>query len=68
MAGSRIPTRKIKIFESLETIPSIMGFVWAEFFAFARQAVETLKYLRSLNAELLGHIEQHGFTTEPPSR
>lgn len=41
----------------------IMGLIWAEFFAYAREAVDTLKYSGSLNASLLEGVEKYGFTT-----
>jgi hypothetical protein len=44
-----------------------MGFIWVEFFAYARHAVETLKYLRDMNASMLEAIDKFGFTVEPPS-
>ena len=56
---------KSKIFRSWKN-SGIMGFIWAEFFAYARHAVETLQYLRDLNAKVLELIDEHGFTTEPP--
>ncbi len=52
--------QKSKIFEDWKS-SGIMGFIWAEFFAYARHAVETLQYLRSLNQNILDHIEKHGF-------
>lgn len=57
---------KSKIFESWKT-SGIMGFIWAEFFAYAKHAVETLKYLRGMNAGILDAIDKYGFTIEPPS-
>jgi hypothetical protein len=60
--------KKSDIFQSWKA-SGIMGLIWAEFFAFAREAVETLKYLRSLNASVLEHIEEYGFMVgEPPDR
>jgi len=53
---------KSKIFRSWSE-SGIMGLIWAEFFAYAREGVDTLKYLRGLNAGLLEGIEKHGFTT-----
>jgi hypothetical protein len=52
---------KADIFQNWEQSGAI-GFIWAEFFAYARHAVETLKYLRSLNAGVLEHSEKYGFT------
>jgi len=49
------------IFQNWEQSGAV-GFIWAEFFAYARQAVETLKFLRSLNAGVLEHSEKYGFT------
>jgi hypothetical protein len=57
---------KSEIFESWAQ-SGMMGFIWAEFFAYARHAVEILQYLRSLNAGVLDHIDKYGFTTQPPS-
>jgi hypothetical protein len=51
---------KSTIFENWKQ-SGIMGFIWAEFFAYARHAVETLQYLRGLNQGVLDHIEKHGF-------
>jgi hypothetical protein len=51
---------KFGIFESWKQ-SGIMGFIWAEFFAYARHAVEILQYLRGLNQGILDHIDQHGF-------
>lgn len=56
--------KKSKIFQSWSQ-SGIMGLIWAEFFAYAREAVDTLKYLRDLNASLLDGIERYGFTTNP---
>src|ERR1700726_1782124 len=44
--------RNSKIFESWET-SGIMGIIWAEFFAYAREAADTMLYLRGLNVSLL---------------
>lgn len=57
---------KADIFQNWEQ-SGAMGFIWAEFFAYARHAVGTLKYLRSLNAGVLEHAEKHGFTTDGPT-
>jgi hypothetical protein len=56
---------KSEIFENWKQ-SGIMGFIWAEFFAYARHAVEILRYLRGLNAGVLDHVAKHGFTTQPP--
>ncbi|WP_036015876.1 hypothetical protein [Bradyrhizobium yuanmingense] len=56
---------KSKIFQSWSQ-SGVMGLIWAEFFAYAREAVDTLKYLRGLNAALLEGVEKHGFTASPP--
>lgn len=45
----------------------IMGLIWAEFFAYARKGIDTLKYLRGLNAGLLEAVEKYGFTEVAPS-
>jgi hypothetical protein len=45
----------------------MMGFIWAEFFAYARHAIEILRYLRSLNTGVLEHAEKYGFTAGEPS-
>lgn len=55
---------KAQVFETWET-SGLMGFVWAEFFGYAREAVTYLQYFRSLNAALLQHAETYGF--EPAS-
>ncbi|MCA1510454.1 hypothetical protein [Bradyrhizobium sp. NBAIM01] len=52
---------KSKIFQNWSE-SGIMGLIWAEFFAYGREGVDTLKYLRGLNAGLLEGIEKHGFT------
>jgi hypothetical protein len=54
---------KAGVFQNWEQ-SGAMGFIWVEFFAYARHAVETLKYLRSLNAGVL-ETEKYGFTTDP---
>lgn len=51
---------KSKIFRSWSE-SGVMGLIWAEFFAYAREAVDTLMYLRDLNAGLLDGIDKHGF-------
>lgn len=45
----------------------IMGLIWVEFFAYARKGIDTLKYLRGLNAGLLQAVEKYGFTEVAPS-
>jgi hypothetical protein len=37
-----------------------MGLIWVEIFAYAREAVDTLKYLRGLNISFLNGIEENG--------
>jgi len=55
--------QKSQIFESWE--PSgFMGFIWADFMAYARDAVDTLKYIRGLNQGLMDHLESHGLALE----
>jgi len=51
---------KSRIFESWER-SGVMGFIWAEFFAYARYSVRIVRYLRDLNVGLLAHVEQYGF-------
>ena len=41
-----------------------MSFIWADFMAYAREAVDTLKYIRGLNQGLMDHLEVHGLTLE----
>lgn len=53
---------KSKIFQSWIQ-SGFMGLIWVAFFAYAREAVDTLKYLRGLNIALLVGIERNGFTT-----
>ncbi|WP_407180430.1 hypothetical protein [Bradyrhizobium sp. STM 3562] len=52
---------KSKIFDSWEH-SGIMGFIWAEFMAYAREVVDTLKYMRGLILDLIASIEEHGMT------
>ncbi|MBR0925182.1 hypothetical protein ABH973_002381 [Bradyrhizobium ottawaense] len=52
---------KSKIFDSWEH-SGIMGFIWAEFMAYAREVVDTLKYMRGLILDLIASIEEHGLT------
>ncbi len=61
--------RKARIFEAWEG-SGVMGILWAEFFAYAREAVATLKYIRNLNQKFLEDVNTHGFTmaTLPDSR
>ena len=53
--------KKARIFEAWEG-SGVMGFLWAEFFAYAREAVAALKYIRSLNQEFLELVNTCGFT------
>jgi hypothetical protein len=55
--------QKAEIFESWEN-SGFMGFIWADFMAYAREAVDTLKYIRGLNQGLMDHLEVHGLTLE----
>lgn len=57
--------QKAKIFESWEN-SGFIGFIWADFMAYAREAVETLKYIRGLNRDLMDHLQKHGLTLETP--
>ena len=57
--------QKAKIFESWEN-SGFIGFIWADFMAYAREAVETLKYIRGLNRGLMDHLQKHGLTLETP--
>ncbi|WP_338835118.1 hypothetical protein [Bradyrhizobium septentrionale] len=52
---------KSKIFDSWEH-SGIMGFIWAEFMAYAREVVDTLKYMRGLILDLVAAIDEHGLT------
>jgi ribosomal protein L30 len=45
---------KATIFEAWEK-SGIMGFIWADFFAYLRQFMRVAKYLRSLNEQVLDH-------------
>lgn len=56
---------KSKIFQSWSQ-SGIMGLIWAEFFAYLREALDTLKYLRGLNAGLLEGVKKYGFALEGP--
>ena len=55
--------QKAEIFESWEN-SGLMGFIWADFLVYAREAVDTLKYIRGLNQGLMDHLEVHGLTLE----
>ena len=55
--------QKAEIFEYWEN-SGFMGFIWADFMAYAREAVDTLKYIRGLNQGLMDHLEVHGLTLE----
>ncbi|MHC2277238.1 hypothetical protein ACVME8_003849 [Bradyrhizobium diazoefficiens] len=52
---------KSKIYDSWEH-SGVMGFIWAEFMAYAREVVVTLKYMRGLILDLVASIEEHGLT------
>jgi hypothetical protein len=56
---------KSKIFQNWSQ-SGFMGLIWVEFFAYAREAVDTLKYLRGLNTSLLEGVEKYGFTAISP--
>ncbi len=56
---------KSRIFQSWSQ-SGFMGLLWAEFFAYARYAVDTMQYLRGLNAALLEGVEKHGFAAITP--
>jgi hypothetical protein len=44
-----------------------MGFIWAEFMAYAREAVATLKYIRGLNLAVIDALETKGLTIKAVS-
>jgi hypothetical protein len=52
---------KAKVFDSWEH-SGFRGFMWADFMASAREAVDTLKYMRGLIRDLIAAIEEHGIT------
>lgn len=52
---------KANVFDSWER-SGIRGFMWAEFMAYAREALDTLKYMRGLIRDLVASIEEHGLT------
>jgi hypothetical protein len=52
---------KAEIFDSWDS-SGIRGFMWAEFMAYAREAVDTLKYMRGLILDFVASIEKHGLT------
>lgn len=52
-------TEKAEAFESWEK-SGIMGLIWAEFFAYLRGLMETLKFIRSLNSQVIA-------IADPPS-
>jgi hypothetical protein len=54
---------KARIFDSWES-SGFMGFMWADFMAYAREAVETLKYIRGLNQSIIEALETHGLIIE----
>jgi hypothetical protein len=58
---------KSKIFRNWSQ-SGIMGLIWVEFFAYAREAVDTLKYVRGLNVGLLEGVERHGFVVAGKSQ
>jgi hypothetical protein len=55
--------KKARIFDNWEQ-SGFMGFMWADFMAYAREAVDTLKYLRGLSRDLVDALETHGLTVE----
>lgn len=55
---------KSRIFDAWQS-GAAKGFIWAEFFALMRHAMELLLYLREINAKLLSNIETHGFIVGP---
>lgn len=55
--------KKAKIFDSWEQ-SGFMGFMWADFMAYAREAVDSLKYLRDLSQNVLDALDEHGLTIE----
>jgi hypothetical protein len=55
--------KKAKIFDSWQQ-SGFMGFMWADFMAYAREAVDTLKYIRGLSQDVLDGIEKHGLLIE----
>lgn len=55
--------QKAKIFESWEN-SGFMGFMWADFMAYAKEAVETLKYMRGLNQAVLKALNTDGLRIE----
>lgn len=59
--------RKARIFDSWEQ-SGFMGFMWADFMAYAREAIDTLKYLRGLSQNVIDIIHEHGLVVEamPP--
>jgi len=46
--------RKAEIFESWEK-SGVMGFIWAEFFAYMRELMEVLEFLKKLNEQVLAN-------------
>ena len=57
--------QKAEIFEYREN-SGFMGFIiWSDFMAYAREAVDTLKYIRGLNQGLMDHLEVHGAPALP---
>ncbi|UFW46284.1 MULTISPECIES: hypothetical protein [Bradyrhizobium] len=55
--------QKAKIFESWEN-SGVMGFMWADFMAYAKEAVETLKYMRGLNRAVIEALNTEGLRIE----
>ncbi|MBA7473269.1 hypothetical protein ES707_08604 [subsurface metagenome] len=55
--------QKAKIFDSWES-SGVMGFMWADFMAYAKEAVETLKYMRGLNRAVIEALNTEGLRLE----
>ncbi|MGB5904462.1 MAG: hypothetical protein WBH00_16595 [Xanthobacteraceae bacterium] len=51
--------RKSRIFNVWEG-SGFMGFIWADFMAYAKHAVATLKYIRDLIRDLASILQEHG--------
>jgi hypothetical protein len=59
--------QKARVFDSWER-SGFKGFIWVDFMAYAREAVETLKYMRNLIRDLIASIEEHGLTVSAADR
>jgi ribosomal protein L30 len=55
--------RKAEIFESWEK-SGVMGFIWAEFFAYMRELMEVLEFMKRLNEQVLVNAK-HFLSTAP---